>query len=226
MLPKMPTYNSPKYEPKDGIGFIPSYNGSLGYYSNTEYWWNPFSQNGMGLPTTILVRNTVLYLMPFFCGVEAKINKMSVNVTTSRASNTTRVGIYTNSREPFVWYPDKLIYGSSALASSSNGVKTETITQTNLVLEQNMLYWMAVANGGGTANPAYRGIAVGGFSNLFGLDTAMGTSAFGMLEASFTYGALPDTAPAGAIISTVTTIPYVAMQVNLLGRTFEGNLKP
>lgn len=228
MIPKNPTYNIFEYTPKDSVGFIPSYNGSLGYYSNTEYWWNPLAQNAMSHGTVSLTRSTIMYFIPFFCGYDLRINKMSINVTTARTGNFTNIGIYSNSKESYVWYPDKLLYNSSPIFSNSTGVKTQAITSINLVLEVNMLYWFAIANGGGTANPAYRAVATGAQNNFFNsLDTAMGTSMFSFLELSFAYtGAFPYTAPTGATLTTLTATPLIALQVNTIAKTFEGNIKP
>ena len=226
MIPGNPNYIWGGDAILDRVGFAPSYDGTLGYYANTEKWWCPFMQNCTALSTITQPRDTVIYAMPFICPYDMSIDKLSINVTTARTSSTTRVGIYGNSKEPFTMYPENLIYGSDTLTSSATGVKTQAITSTTLILEANNLYWMAFANGGSTSNPVYRATVAAGTMCFLGLDVAMGTAVQSAISATFTYGAFPNIFPSGGSPKATTIVPIVAMRVRALGRTFEGNITP
>lgn len=205
--------NNPQFAPE--FNAIQSYNDVaatnmdrvLNY--NTEFWYPlAIMRNATAASTFIAVRNT-LYFWPFIPPFNVLIDSLSLNVTTNRTSNTTRIGIYKNNHTiDGIGYPDDLYFTPPTTYDSgtSTGVKTQSGLQLNLCGGE--IYWIALVNGGGANNPVFRSVVAGSMWPLGVAPTSFANVTIGY-SVSFTYAQLPYNI-SGSVTNLSTAVPMVA----------------
>jgi hypothetical protein len=175
-------------------------------------------ESGLSHSTQAPIRDTQVYFSLFHAPYDMLVDKVSINVTTSQASSTTKIGVYSNRVNKNSLYPDRLLWDSGSLSSASTGVKTSTVP---LTLTANTLYWIASINGGSAANPTYRAAVAGSQCAVSGVGT--GAAYYNI---TYTHGmVLPPTMPEGATAVGNRSL-VVAFRARELGEFFEGNIKP
>lgn len=169
--------------------------------NNTRYYSSPC--NATALTTAALTAN-VLYAMPLVLDRQTTLNAIQINVTTSRAASSIRVGVYSDNGN---LNPANLIIDAGSQASISTGIKSFA-TGIPITLDAGVYWLVCVSN----SNPAIRGFAVTGLNPILGLDSAMGTTLGLGYSVNFTFAALPSTFPVGSAILTAAPLPYIGVR--------------
>lgn len=160
----------------------------------------------LALSTTALVADT-WYATPFVTPARScTVDRIGVYVTTGVASAKLRLGIYSNSDGGGTSYPKTKLYGSGELdVSSSSTAVTDT---PNLALDPRTLYWAVMLS---SSTSTLRAANNGGFFPFYGQIDSLNSStiqkSIAGKDASFLYGALPESFP--PITATTTAQPSV-----------------
>lgn len=151
--------------------------------------------------TTVAGAANRLDMVPFIPARNVTINELAIEVTTLISPSSAHVGIYSDNNGA----PNSLLASSStALDCSTVGVKTASIS--NLTLTAGTIYWLACLT---SSTQTLRAIAVGGLIPLAA--PTSGTAISVCRRATFTFAALPSTAPATTLTSATT--PWVRLRV-------------
>jgi hypothetical protein len=150
--------------------------------------------------TTVAGAANRLDFMPFIPALGFTCNELAVEVTTLLAASLAHVGIY----DDLNGVPNnRLAFSASALDCATTGVKTAAISQ---ALVAGRIYWLAVLT---SSTQTLRAIPLAGLLPLAA--PTSGTAISVLRRATFTFAALPATAPATVLTSAVA--PWVRMKV-------------
>jgi len=131
----------------------------------------------------------VLDVVPFLVLTQTRFDRIAINVSTADAAGTqARLGIY---RDNGSLYPGQLVLDAGTVATDGTGVRQLTI---DVTLERG-LYWLARVQNGTPQLLGYPGSAI----LSFGLDDTLTGAPCTGWRASYTFGPLPATFPAGGI---------------------------
>ena len=149
---------------------------------------------GGGALTTIIGAADRLNFMPFIPAGGFTCDELAIEVTTLLAASLAHVGIY----DDLNGAPNaRLAASATALDCATTGVKTAAISQ---ALEAGKVYWLAVLT---SSTQTLRGIPLTGLLPLGA--PASGTAINVLRRATFTFAALPATAPATTLTSAVAS---------------------
>lgn len=172
--------------------------------SPLECWYGP----GVTQSTTstiamaVAASTSTMYAVPYIEGKGGTLDRMAINVNVAVASTTVRFGIYSSTSNDNL-YPNALVVDAGEIDSTTVGTKTQTISAS---LTKGSLYWFVLIADNSTATltgPTIRGIAAASMPNILGTSSAFGTTPNTYLSITGqTYGALPNTFPAGATVAT------------------------
>lgn len=138
--------------------------------------------------------HVVPFIAPYRGGaLDALLFETTAN---SDAGDGVRIGIYENT-EYGVIYPSNLRYGSDEIATITNTVYTQAITEE---LVPGELIWLAIARNSNSSLTA-RGVT-GTIGGILGAPTTLGSQGHSCISVASTYGALPDPFPTGGALAT------------------------
>ena len=181
MIPGSPT--SQIWKPNYGLqGYFPQ--GSMGEGAPVSRMVIVGCANATALGTIAIAQN-FLYAIPQVFPKEVVISAVNINVTANVGGTNGRIGIYSN-KSNHIPAPDKLLFDSGSIATTSNGVKTVLC---GLTLAPGLYWFTYVASGATTAT--IRGVAIAGLSNTPSIPIGMGTVVDSGWTTAFTFGALP-----------------------------------
>ena len=161
-------------------------------------------------PVTISPSATLLIATPFTLGNTAKIDQISIEVSTLVAGSTCRMGIYSDNGTD---YPAFLVVGSDVgtVSGASTGVKTNTFTPP-ITLHAG-LYWLSSQCSTPTTI-LLRGIPAAAVPNVIGILSTMGATAAGTgWSATNTFGALPHAFPTTSVAAITTNIVEIGLRL-------------
>ena len=140
---------------------------------------------------------------PFMISTPMTLNDMAVNVTTSAASSTVRLGVYRDAN----LYPSTLVVEAGEVATATDNTFASVTLGTPVILQPG-LYWFAVV--AGTASPTVRFVVNTQNTNILGNRSNAGDVAaqVGWVHA-YTYAALPATFPNSSPATTTTNRPAI-----------------
>lgn len=149
--------------------------------------------------------------IPHYFPKDVTIESVNINITVTGSSDSNvAVGIYSN-KEPYIIFPDKLMWESGNYAGNVSGVSSKPCS----IQLKAGLYWFSY-NVGGTTSPTLRTISTNGqAANLQMIDTAMGTTNLNQIAvASVTYGAFPYAIPTGTVVVSGNSV-YLAIGLKI-----------
>ncbi|HXX06362.1 MAG TPA: hypothetical protein VEJ68_06045 [Candidatus Bathyarchaeia archaeon] len=160
-------------------------------------------------PTTITPSTTAITATPFTIGNPIRIDKIQLEVSTSVAGSTCRMGIYTDNG---TGYPQYLVMGSDVgtVSGASTGVQTNTFT-TPITLPSGG-YWLA--NQCSTATTIQlRAIPSTAIQNVLGVLSTMGITATGTgWQATFSYATFPHVFPTVGSTVITSNVPEILIR--------------
>lgn len=152
--------------------------------------------------TTIAAAANRFEASPYIPARDQPIDELALEVTTLAAGTTFHLGIYADNGAAA---PGSLLVGSSAaLDSATTGYKT---TSVSITLQAGTLYWLVCLTSGA---PTCRAVPLGG-AYTFSAPAAGVTGQFTVQRGTFTFAALPSTAPACA--PNTSTPPAVRLRL-------------
>jgi len=134
-----------------GKGGSPPAAAATFYFRNPRSW--TYRVGGSG---NAMVQDRAVFL-GFVCNIPHIVRLMYIEVTASAVGSSCLLGIYEADVDG---YPRNLL-GSGSVTTTSNGLKTLTLSPT-IPLQQNRVYYLAFCAVGGTPS-VYGGAAAGGF---------------------------------------------------------------
>lgn len=192
-------------EGADRVGY--AYESNRGYVNGgslpASYYYAGLN-NGDALTTGAPSANNIRAI-PFVApGRPSTIDELAFNITANVAGNA-RIGIYDSKSETDL-YPNNLLFGSNAINTGSNGVKTASCT---VQLDSLGIYWLALLT---DAAPTIRCAPVASSSvpGLLPDDATMPTTRSLGVVAALAYAALPAAFPASAAYITAVPLPVLA----------------
>lgn len=167
--------------------------------------WYSLGVEAASSPTTNAFTVNQLLAWPFTVARSgATIDRLSINVLTLGTGSKARVGIYQATSDTNI-YPLNLVVDGGEFDTATTGVKTATVS---VALTPHVLYWACYVCS--ATSPTIRTYSsVEGFPTLCGVGPTMGGSIENILNAAFTYAALPSTYPTGVPMGNLS-IPMVA----------------
>lgn len=176
---------------------------------NAEYPYDRFltiagAMNCTGLGTVAAGVN-LLHTVPLHSqgGV---IYSVSFEVTTGGAAGSVaRVGIFANTDEPNMFYPERLLFDSQSISTTGTGVKTSVC---NTMVPPGLSCWIAYI--AGTAAPTIRTIAVAATYGECYAQSNLSTN-YTYISTSFTYGDLPIRYPIATTHGSNSVFPAIAI---------------
>lgn len=177
-----------------GLLHAKDYRGHVNGGGGLEIWY------ALGWEATDTTSNTAQVInnmsaVPFVAPSRGgTLDRLSYVVTTLAAGNA-RVGIYDAVSLTNV-YPNNLIVDGGGLSTGTTGNKNAVISQ---ALVPGALYWAVYL---GDATPTVRTYTTTGLSGILGFANTLSANPSRALTVTQTYGALPGTFPAGAVLST------------------------
>lgn len=170
-----------------------------------EIWYNQAMNSGAvtTVAAAVAATTSTMYAIPFAPRKGYTLDRLAFVVTTLMASTVGRLGIYTNAIDQ-QYYPGTLLVDGGEFDCSSTGAKIATISQ---ALAAGAMFWFVFHFDNTTAlasGPTIRALPVYTIESYLGTSSSLGTPSTQLALAGQTYGALPASFAAGAIVSTAT----------------------
>ncbi|MEH2126438.1 hypothetical protein [Nostoc sp.] len=163
-----------------------------GFRSGLYYPMNPYSE-GLTNLTTGCIANTINY-QPFYIAHNITIDNLAVQQGTTLASQFMRWGLYTNNFTTGL--PDTLIVDVGDQSTAGTGTRSPGLSSGTLALNAGW-YWFAIASSGAPGLYCENNVFAGSY--LIGSSSIALTTPSFTLRNTFTYAALPSTAPTSAL---------------------------
>lgn len=171
--------------------------------TNNRFYGTGMTSSSPG--TQGLAANT-LYAWPMIISESLTLDTIQAEVTGGVALSSIRIGIYADDGS---CYPGDLVYGSAALSSATNGVKSETLTPSTVLVNPG-LYWLAIVSDNA---PAMRSWTINSTPNILGIVATMGAANPSQgYSIAYTFGALPSPFSASAGFATTTNAHMILVR--------------
>jgi len=171
-----------------------------------EAWYPAGQITSSDLGTSSGITTNTMYAAPWVEAEGCVLDYMGIRNTGTSGSAAARLGIYKATSATNL-YPGELIKDTGALGSmGSTGAKTIALSP-NVTLEPNTLYWFVLLFG--TAAVQVRRVVPGSGHAIFGVNNAFDNEIQRGLTVAQTYGALPSTFPAGAVVISTGDVPAI-----------------
>lgn len=165
------------------------------------------SANAAALGTTAFAAD-ILHAIPVVFPPGLRIEEVACEVTTDAVGATIRMGLYDATDEakgnP---YPNRLVFDSGELSGASTGVKGKDV---EFDYVPGRLYFAVYVVG--TSAPTIRAPIRGSMYPFNGMGAAFGANPGYGYTVTFTYAALPDHFPTGAISATAANAPGIGFR--------------